>query len=256
MALDRYLLPLFGMWRREATVYLRERSRIIASIVSPFMWIAIVGIGIERGLQPGNLPAGLSYMEFIVPGILAQALMFTTIFYGVYIVWDRKMDVLKAVLVTPVPRWVIFLGKVVGGATQAIIEGAMLLIIATFFISVQWINLAGVVLIVLLTAILFTSFGLALGSFYESFEGFRITGTFIAFPLFFLSGALFPVTDLPTWLTWFTHVNPLTYSVDALRSLIVGTPPAFAYSLSLAVLVGTTALSVVIGAWSFNRMET
>lgn len=254
-AFDRYLLPLFGMWRREATVYMRERSRLIASIVSPFMWIAIVGIGIERGLQP-DLAGGLTYLEFIVPGIVAQALMFTTLFYGVYIVWDRKMDVLKAVLVTPVPRWVIFVGKVVGGATQAIVEGALLIVISSFFVDVLWVNLPAVVLVVLLTAILFTSFGLALGSFFESFEGFRITSTFIAFPMFFLSGALFPVTNLPAWLTWFTRVNPLTYSVDPLRALLVGGEQAFPYAMSIGVLVGFTAVSVAVGAWSFNRMET
>jgi len=157
-----------------------------------------------------------------VPGVVAQALMFTTIFYGVYIVWDRKMDVLKVVLVTPVTRTVVFFCKIVGGATQAIVEGTILLAISTFFVDPSWINLPGFLLVVLLTAILFTSLGLALGSSYVSFEGFRITSTFIAFPMFFLSGALFPLVDLPTWLTWFTHVNPLTYSVDALRSLLVG----------------------------------
>lgn len=249
-----YARPLFGMWRREATQYVRERSRVVASIVSPFMWIAIVGIGIERGLRP-ELASGLSYLEFIVPGIVAQALMFTTIFYGVYIVWDRKMDVLKAVLVTPVPRSVVFLGKVVGGATQAVVEGTLLLVISTFFVDILWVNVAPAFAVILLTAILYTSFGLALGSFYESFEGFRITSTFIAFPMFFLSGALFPVVDLPTWLTWFTHVNPLTYSVDALRSLLVGGQQAFSYWTSFGVLAGYTALATLVGGWSFDRME-
>lgn len=249
-----YLRPLYGMWRREATQYVRERSRVIASIVSPFMWIAIVGIGIERGLKP-DLGSSLTYLDFIVPGIIAQALMFTTIFYGVYIVWDRKMDVLKAVLVTPVPRSVVFFGKVVGGATQAVVEGSILLVVSTFFVDIHWANLAPALVVVLLTAVLFTSFGLALGSFYESFEGFRITSTFIAFPMFFLSGALFPVVDLPTWLTWFTHVNPLTYSVDALRSLLVGGQQAFSYLVSFSVLAGYTALATIIGGLSFERME-
>lgn len=244
------------MWRREATVYLRERSRIVSSIVSPFMWIAIVGVGIERGLNPANLPGGLSYLEFLVPGILAQAIMFGTIFYGVYIVWDRKMDVLKAVLVTPVPRSVIFFGKVIGGATQAVIEGTLLLLVGWLFVpELSWINLPLVFVFVVLTAILFTSFGLALGSYFTSFEGFRVTSTFIAFPVFFLSGALFPITDLPTWLTWFTRINPLTYSVDAIRGLLVG-----GLQLSLLtdflVLLGFTLVAVAFGGWSFNRMKS
>ncbi len=251
-----HLRPLMGMWRREATVYLRERSRIVSSIVSPFMWIAIVGVGIERGLNPGTLPGGLSYLEFLVPGILAQAIMFGTIFYGVYIVWDRKMDVLKAVLVTPVPRSVIFFGKVIGGATQAVIEGTLLLLVGWLFVpELSWINLPLVFVFVVLTAVLFTSFGLALGSYFTSFEGFRVTSTFIAFPVFFLSGALFPITDLPTWLTWFTRINPLTYSVDAIRGLLVG-----GLQLSLLtdflVLLGFTLAAVAFGGWSFYRMKS
>lgn len=248
-----YLRPLLGMWQREAIVYLREHSRIVSTVVSPIMWVAIVGVGIDRGLQP-ELEGGISYIDFLVPGILAQAIMFGTLFYGLYIVWDRKMDVLKAVLVTPVPRVVIFSGKVVGGATEAIIEGGVLLLMAAFFIDMQWWNLPAVAGIVVLTAIMFTSIGLALGSFFESFEGFRVTSTFLAFPMFFLSGALFPIDDLPTWLTWFTNVNPLTYSVDAMRGLLVG-PHTFSYSLSVAVLAAFTAVSVFVGAWSFNRMK-
>ncbi len=253
--MELHLRPLMGMWRREATVYLRERSRIVASIVSPFMWIAIVGVGIDRGLDPQGLPAGLSYLEFIVPGILAQAIMFGTIFYGVYIVWDRKMDVLKAVLVTPVPRSIIFFGKVIGGATQAIIEGALLLVVGWFFVpQLAWVNLPLVFVFVVLTAVLFTSFGLALGSYFTSFEGFRVTSTFIAFPVFFLSGALFPITGLPMWLTWFTRINPLTYSVDAIRGLLVG-GLQLGLLLDFVVLSGFTVAAVLFGGWSFNRMR-
>lgn len=248
-----YLRPLFGMWRREVTTYLREHSRVVTSIVSPVMWIAIVGIGIDRGLRP-DLPGGISYLDFLVPGIVAQAVMFSTIFYGLYIVWDRKMDVLKAVLVTPVPRPVVFLGKVLGGATQAILEGVIMLVIAALFISYFWWNAAFLLGIVALTAVLFTSLGLALGSFFESFEGFRLTSSFLAFPMFFLSGALFPIDDLPAWLTWFVVVNPLTYSVDALRGLMVGVHE-YPYGLSIAVLAGFTVAMVLVGAWSFNRMK-
>ncbi len=248
-----YVRPLLGMWRREAVTYLREHSRVVSSIVSPVMWIAIVGIGIDRGLRP-DLAGGISYLDFLVPGIVAQAVMFSTIFYGLYIVWDRKMDVLKAVLVTPVPRTVIFFGKVLGGATQAILEGAVMLVIALFFIDYFWWNVPALFGIIALTAVLFTSLGLALGSFFESFEGFRVTSSFLAFPMFFLSGALFPIDDLPAWLTWFVVVNPLTYSVDALRGLMVG-QHVYAYATSIAVLAGFTLAMVLVGAWSFQRMQ-
>lgn len=245
--------PLVGMWRREVVTYLRETSRVVSSIVSPLMWIAIVGIGIDRGLRP-ELAGGINYLEFLVPGIVAQAIMFSTIFYGLYIVWDRKMDVLKAVLVTPVPRSVVFLGKVLGGATQAIIEGAIMLVIALFFITYFWWNVPALLGVVVLTAVLFTSMGLALGSFFESFEGFRMTSSFLAFPMFFLSGALFPIDDLPAWLTWFVIVNPLTYSVDALRGLMVGVH-VYPYAQSLLVLSGFTFAMVLIGGVSFHRMK-
>ena len=254
--MELYLRPLMGMWRREATVYLRETSRVVASIVSPLMWIAIVGIGIDRGLNPSTERlGGLTYLEFIVPGVIAQAIMFGTLFYGLYIVWDRKMDVLKAVLVTPVPRTVIFFGKVIGGATEAIIEGGLLLILGAVFVGILWWNLPAILAVVILTAVMFTSIGLALGSFFKSFVGFRVTSTFLAFPMFFLSGALFPLEGLPAWLTWFTTINPLTYAVDALRALTVGGVPQHSYAVSMSVLAAFTVAAVVVGAWSFNRMR-
>ncbi|MDX1611859.1 MAG: ABC transporter permease, partial [Candidatus Thermoplasmatota archaeon] len=146
-------------------------------------------------------------------------------------------------------------GKVIGGATQAVIEGALLLLVGWLFVpQLAWANLPLVFVFVVLTAILFTSFGLAMGSYFTSFEGFRVTSTFIAFPVFFLSGALFPITGLPTWLTLFTKANPLTYSVDAIRGLLVG-----GLQLSLLtdflVLSGFTLVAVLFGGWSFNRMK-
>jgi ABC-2 type transport system permease protein len=246
----RELNAMVAVWRREFIVFRREVSRVISSIVSPLMWLLLFGAGLGSTVQVGHE----GYQSFIFPGIVVMATLFTSTFYGVYIIWDRKIDVLKAVLVAPVSRVAIFFGKVLGGCTDALLQAAVLLVVGLFFVSYTPLGLLAALGIVLLTSIGFVALGLAIGAFFESLEGFQLIGTFVVFPLFFLSGALYPLDDVPRWLLVLARFDPVTYAVDALRAVMLGTS-AFSLPLDLAVLAGFAAATVLVGSVAFGRMK-
>ena len=175
-------------------------------------------------------------------------------FYGVYVLWDKRLDFLKEVLVAPLYRSTIFLGKVLGGITDAILQVIIIMILAPFFgIHLGW-NLIPIFifLVVLITGLV--SVGLAIGSIVESPEAFGLINSMINFPLFFLSGALFPLTDLPKWLTFFTRINPVTYGVDAMRTLMLGMG-TFNLTLDFIVLTAFAVIMVIIGTYAFSKMK-
>lgn len=247
---------LGAIWRREFKTFQREKSRVISALATPILWIALVGTGFASTIDPAEL-GGLDYRQFLFPGVIAQAVLFGTVFYGMYIIWDKKLDVLKEILVAPVSRTTVFFGKVLGGSTESVIQGFILLAIGIAFFDVTWWGAAGALVIVLLLAIAFVSIGLFIGSFFESMEGFQIVISFLLFPLFFLSGALFPVANLArehAWLYWLIRANPATYAVDALRGLTLGTYQ-FNLALDVAVLLGFAAVMAAAGTWAFGRMK-
>jgi len=215
-----------AIWYREWKVFLRERSRIVASIINPILWLLVFGGGLGRNV---SIP-GTDYQAFIFPGILAQAVLFSSVFFGVYIVWDRKIDFLKEVLVAPMSRTSIFIGKVIGGATDSIIQSLILLALGAGFgasgiipgLHLTLLSFAAALLILALTTSSLVSVGLIIGAMMESPEGFQLVSSFLLFPTFFLSGALFPIDRLPAWLAPLVLIDPLTYSVDALRHVILG----------------------------------
>jgi len=240
----------YAIWEREVRVYLRERSRVLSSIVSPILWLVVYGGGLGSQI---SVP-GMSYQAYIFPGIIVMALIFSSIFYGASIVWDKKIDFLKEVLVAPVRRSTAFMGKVAGGATDGLIQATIILVLAPFF-GISWgIHLLLVYLLMLVLLVGLVSIGLIIGSVMESSEGFSLIGGFIVFPLFFLSGALFPLNNLPDWLLTLTIVNPVSYGVDALRGLLLGTY-RFGLFIDFSILTVFALLMVVLGSWFFNRMK-
>jgi len=254
MSASHELQAMYALWLREMKVFLREKTRIVSAIATPIVLIAAIGTGFgatTKFVDPRY--AGISYETFMFPGILAMGVLFGTVFYGLNIVWDRKLDVLKEVLVAPVSRTTIFFGKVLGGSTQSIAQTAVLLVIGVLW----WkFSAAGALLALFyaaLLAIAFVSVGLFLGSFFDSFEGFQFIVSFVTFPLFFLSGALYPLEGLPAWLSILTRLNPATYAVDGLRGALLGT---FAFDPLLdAVVIGAFAGAfIVAGTWAFRRM--
>lgn len=245
------LSGLYAIWYRELKVFFREKSRIIGSIIQPLLWIVVFGAGLGAAV---NIQ-GINYQNFIYPGILAMTLIFTSIFYGTYIVWDRKLDFLKEVLVAPVSRTTIFFGKVLGGCTDSLLQVAILLLLGfVLAIPLTPYSILSSILIILLMAIGLVSVGLVLGSVMSSFEGFNLIVSFLIFPLFFLSGALFPIDNLPGWLHAFTRVDPITYGVDALRGVILGLHE-FPLVLDLGVLLAFDLVFIVVGTIAFQKMK-
>jgi ABC-2 type transport system permease protein len=245
------ILGLYAMWLREVKVYSREKSRIASSIFTPLLWLFVFG----KGLGASISIEGISYDIFIYPGILAMSTLFTSLFFGVYIVWDKKVDFLKEVLVSPLSRTTIFLGKVLGGLTDTFIQVSILLFLAPF-LGIRF-GLGGVLLsyiTVFLLSIGIVSIGLIIGSVMESPEGFGLVVSFVAYPLFFLSGALFPIENLPSWLSVFVFLDPVTYGVDALRQIILGAG-GISLATSLTVLSAFSILMVYIGTIAFERMK-
>jgi len=247
------LLGVYAVWWREFKVFQREKSRVISSLVSPLMWLFLFGTGVgsSANVEGVNVP----YQDYIYPGILAMSVLFGSVFFGLYIVWDRKLDVLKAVLVAPVSRISIFFGKVLGGCTDVTIQVMMLFLFSFLFPSINPWGIPLALLLLFITAIAMVSMGLAIGSFFESLEGFQVISTFLVFPLFFLSGALFPVSDrLPGWLQGVVRLNPLTYTVDGVRGALLGlnTFPLYA---DLGVILFFAVLMILAGSVAFSRMK-
>jgi ABC-2 type transport system permease protein len=252
-SLEAHLTKLYALWLREFKVFLREKSRLVASTFTPILWLFVIGSGLGAA-NPSTIP-GVDYQLFIFPGIVAMSIIFSSVFFGSYIIWDRKFDFLKSVMVAPVSRASVFIGKTLGGMTTSLIQASILLAIgAAIGVPFTPVSLAQAVAVILLMSFGLTSLGLALGSYMYSLEGFQMIVSFVVFPLFFLSGALFPLDGLPDWLGILTAADPATYGVDALRHSMLGsgTNPLWT---DMAVLAGYTAALGAFGIFSFRRMR-
>ncbi len=243
------LMGIYAVWWREFTVFIREKPRLVSAIISPVIWLVIFG----QGLGPSI--TGFNYQEFIFGGVLVQTFLFSSIFYGAYLVWDRKIDVLKSVLVSPLSRKSIFAGKVLGGVTISMIESLIVLFFG-YFIGIQYTvpMLLFTLVIVAIASAALSAFGLAIGSFMESPEGFQLLGSVVLFPMFFLSGALFPVNNLTGPLGALASINPVTYMVDLLRGVLTGTQ-YIDTGVDLAGLAIFLVIANIIGVWAFEQMK-
>lgn len=250
------LTGLYALWLREFKVYLRERSRIVSSLIQPILWLTLFGTGLGSSIELGAAAGGLSYTTFIYPGILAMTVLFGSLFFGLYIIFDRRVDFLKEVLVAPLSRTTIFFGKVIGGATDGIIEIALLMILGQLFFGIHFTLLSALATFAIIGLLMVSilSIGLIIGSLMTSPEGFGLISSFVIFPLFFLSGALFPISNLPSWLYTFVVLNPVTYAVDALRTVILGVV-TFGLGVDIAVLAAFALVTVTIGTRIFARMK-
>lgn len=245
---------LYALWLREFKVFLREKSRIIGSIASPLVFLLTLGFGFGATTTfVDQRYAAFPYPQFMFPGVIGMSVLFGTIFYGMGIIWDRRLDVLKEVLVAPVSRTTIFFGKVLGGCTEAVAQGVLLIVLSIVFFHTSLLGAAWALPFVLMLAILFVSIGLFIGSFFTSYEGFNLVMSFLTFPAVFLSGAFYPVEQLPPVLSIFVHLNPATYAVDGLRGALLG-PHAFSYAIDIGVLAVWGLVFLWLGTWAFKRM--
>jgi len=242
------------LWRREIKKFLREKPRLLNAFCQPLLWLFIFG----TGMRFSPAVSGYNYQEFIFPGLVCQAMLFTAMFLGVSVIWDREFGFLKEILVSPVSRSSVFLGKMLGVSTDVMFQGIIIFPFA--FLIGAHIDLAiflQALPVMLLISAGLVCIGLTFASLLKSFEGFGLIQTFINLPMFFLSGALFPLSTVPDWLLWISYANPLTYGVDALRSIMMGSAwiPLFPMPVDIGVLIAFDAVMFFLGTYVFGRTE-
>lgn len=232
------------VWQRELIRFLRNRLRIVTSLVQPVLFLLVLGTGLARLTGPA---AGFDFRTFIFPGIVAMTVMFTAMFSAVSIVWDREFGFLREMLLAPISRPALLTGKILGGATVATIQGVLILALAGAARVPYSPTLLGTLLgEMALTAVMITAIGVLIASAVPQMEAFQALLQFVAMPMFFLSGAMFPLTGLPSWLAVLTRFDPLTYAVDPMRRAVFGelsVPPEAAVRLTPNLTWGSVSLA-------------
>lgn len=245
---------IYILWIRQLKRFIRKKASLIGALGQPLIFLLAFGFGL-KGIY-ARASGGANYIDFIAPGIIAMTVLFTSIFTGTEVIWDKQFGFLKETFVAPISRFQIFLGKTLGGATVAAIQGILVFII-TLFVGFRPVNLAMLplaFLFMLVIAFLFSAVGTAIAARLEDMQGFPLIINFVIQPLFYLSGALFPVVGLPKIMTIITNINPLSYGIDGMRYALSG-QSAFSPWLSLGVLAGYAVVIIAIGIYQFNRIE-
>jgi ABC-2 type transport system permease protein len=244
---------IYILWLREVKKYLRSRTQVIASLGSPIMYLGVLGFGLGPVFQRAGEG---SYLQFMAPGVIGMTVLFTSMFSGIALLWDRQFGFLKETLVAPVPRLWIMIGRTLGGATVAMIQGILIFVVSLIagFRPTSIVVLPLALLVLLLTAVVFAALGTAIGSSLKDMQGFQLVMNFMVMPIFFLSGALYPLSNLPRVLAWLTRVDPLTYGVDGVRGALIGATH-FGVATDLAALSAVAVLLLGAGAWRFSKIE-
>jgi len=244
---------VYIMWLREVKRFIRSKSRIVGALGQPLLFLIALGYG----LGPVFAKAGQgNYLEFIAPGIIGMSIIFTSIFNGMQIIWDRQFGFLKETMVAPVSRLSIMFGRTLGGATVAGTQGTLVLLLAIVagFRPISWPLIIPAILVMLLIGLLFSALGIAVASRLKDMQGFQLIMNFLVMPLFFLSGALFPLSNVPKALGVVARFDPLSYGVDALRHLLIGSG-VFSFTLDITVLAVVSAAFLAIGSYFFSQIE-
>lgn len=247
---------------RELLRFVQDKPRMVSSFSMPIIFLIIFGAGFGKLI--GQMMPGVDYIQFMYPGILAMTVLMTSVMSGVSIVWDREFGFLKEVLVSPLSRSGVLAGKAVGAATIAIIQGAIMLVLAPI-VNVP-INLGTVLALLPLLLILslaLSGLGLLIGSRMRSQQGFQIVMQLVIFPMMFLSGIFFPISGVATWLEVLSKLNPVTYGIDAIRQVFLGSQVAgvtvFGHTMGIvdsAIVVAMAGVVLLTAAiWSFNKQE-
>lgn len=244
---------IYILWLRQLKKYFRSRSRIIGSLGQPILFFVALGFGFGSIYQKAG---GGSYIQFLAPGIIMMSVLFTAIFSGIEVLFDRQFGFLKETLVAPVPRLHIMLGRTLGGATVASIQGlivfALTLIIG--FRPQNWSLLPIALIFIFLIAILFTALGTTIASLLEDMQGFQLIMNFLVMPIFLLSGALFPLQNLPRLMEIAARIDPLSYGIDGLRGALIG-HSSFGLFTDFLVLSILTLILLGIGSYLFEKIQ-
>ena len=262
--LRRNLKGIYTIWYRDVLRFARDRARIVASLGQPLLFLFVFGGGLSPAMS-GLAGGQIDFTAFLFPGIIAMAVLFTAIFSAVSIVWDREFGFLKEVLVAPVSRTAVALGKVAGGSTVAMFQGVIILLLAPLIgIRLSPGQIVVLIALMLLTAATMTSLGVLMAARMRSLEGFHMMMNFVLMPMFFLSGAFFPLRGVPLWMEWLAKIDPMTYGVDPIRQVALrGSVPEFVLEVirlhpiatDVAVLSAFWLAMLVPAVWLFGRQE-
>ena len=247
------LNTVYIMWLRQVKRYVRSKSRIVGSLGMPILFLVALGFGFGPIFAKAG---GGNYIQFLAPGIMGMSILFMSVFNGLELIWDRQFGFLKETLVAPVSRNAIVFGRTLGGATVSTLQGIIVLIIS-LFIGFQVHNLLFIPLAIafmFLISFLFNSLGTIIASKLEDTQAFQLIVNFVIMPIFFLSGALFPIRELPSSLGFVTKLNPLSYGVDSLRYLLTGFSE-LGIILDFIVLIGGIIILSLIGGYLFSTIE-
>jgi ABC-2 type transport system permease protein len=245
---------IYTLWLREVKRYIRDRVRVVTGLITPMLWLLIFGSAVRVAGQLGNL----TYQQYLLPGVMGQALMFTSMFVSISVIWDREFGFMKEILVAPISRVSIFVGKMLGDSTDALIQGTIVLIIgAVLGITANFLGLIEALPIMVLITFGFVGLGVTIASFMTNLESYGVITTLVNLPLFFLSGALFPIRGptVPEWLQVASMFNPLTYGVDALRIAMLGEAwqPLYPLYYDLFVMVIFDVIMIAVGTVALSR---
>ena len=250
--------PIYVICLREFKKFFREKSRLLGTLARPVLWLFVVGNGMSALIRP---QAGFSYLQFIFPGMIGMTILFASIFSSISIVWDREFGFMKEMLVAPISRLSIIMGKAISGTAISVAQAVIILVLIPFLgIDITALQFAEVVAVSTLVSFCITSIGILIAARLTSFDGFNIIMNFIVMPMFFLSGAMYPVTSMPHALREITHINPLTYGIDSLKHVLLRNAasrlgPEFPLSLDLTVVIGISAIMLAFAAFSFRRKD-
>jgi ABC-2 type transport system permease protein len=244
---------IYILWLREVKKYSRSRVQIIASLGQPLLYLLVLGFGLGPVYQKAG---GGSYLQFMAPGIVGMAVLFTSVFSGIALLWDRQFGFLKETLVAPVARINVMIGRTLGGATVAMLQGTLIMVVCLIagFRPVSLIEIPLGFAFMALIAIVFAALGTSIGSSLQDMQGFQLIMNFLVLPIFFLSGALFPLNNLPKALSFVTKLDPLSYGVDGLRAALIGASH-FGAIVDAAVLAVVAVGLLCLGAWRFSKIE-
>ncbi len=244
---------IYILWLRQIKKYLRSKSRMIGSLAQPLLFLLALGYGFGSVFQQAGQG---NYLNFLAPGIIGMSIIFTSIFSGMEVIWDRQFGFLKETLVAPMPRFNIMIGRTLGGATVATMQGIIVMFISLIFgfHPVSWFAVIPAIGIMFLVALLFTSLGTMIASLLDDMQGFQLIMNFLVMPLFFLSGALFPLQGLPKALDLIARIDPLSYGIDALRALLINSGH-YGLGIDVVVLGTVTLVFLWLGGYFFKKIQ-
>ena len=265
--MSEIVVAIYVVAYRELLRFVRERSRLISSFAMPLLFLVIFGAGFTRTI--GAMAPGVDFVQFMYPGIIAMTVLMNSVMSGLSVVWDREFGFLKEILVAPLARSGIVLGKATGAAVVSLLQASIMLLLAPLVnVSITPALVLRLIPVLILISLSLSGLGLLIASRMRSLQGFQLVVQLLVFPLIFLSGVFFPVNNVPTWLEIISKVNPLTYGVDAVRQLFLAGQQGAAEAIGVTVfghtmtivddvliVAGFGILLMLLATWSFSRQE-